>query len=241
MAIDNARLYQEAQEALRLREEFLSIASHELKTPLTALQLQAQMLRRMTDAGQRSAEGTERVLLGIDRQVKRLARLTTDLLDVSRIAAGRFTLERTSLDLSGLVEAVSLRFDEELAAAGASIAFHVQPGIRGQWDRHRLDQVVSNLISNAIKYGQGSAIDVELSRDEHGARLVVADRGIGIESADLGRIFERFERVETPERTGGLGLGLFIVREIVEAHGGRVWAESRPDAGTRFTVQLPYT
>lgn len=241
VAIDNARLFQEAQEALRLREEFLSIASHELKTPLTALQLQAQVLRRMSDSGESSAQSAERVLLGIERQVKRLARLTTDLLDVSRIAAGRFTLERTHVDLSVLVEAVAGRFGEELAAAGASIALHIQPGVTGQWDRHRLDQVISNLFSNAIKYGRGSAIDVELSGFEDGARLVVIDRGIGIEIGDLGRIFERFERIETAERAGGLGLGLFIVREIVEAHGGRVWAESEPGQTTRFVVQLPYS
>jgi signal transduction histidine kinase len=241
VAVENARLFHEAQEALRLREEFLSIASHELKTPLTALQLQAQMLRRISRSGERDADGTERVLLGIERQVKRLSRLTTDLLDVSRIAAGRFTLERSEIDLSALVESVAGRFDEELAAARAWISLRIQPGVSGQWDRHRLDQVASNLISNAIKYGRGSTVEVELSGDGREARLVVADRGIGIAADDLRRIFERFERVETSERTGGLGLGLFIVREIVEAHGGRVWAESEPDGGARFIVQLPHS
>jgi PAS domain S-box-containing protein len=239
-AVDNSRLYTEAQEALRLREEFLSIASHELRTPLTALQLQAQLLRRLTGEGEAlNAAQSRHIIEGMERQVKRLGRLTNDLLDVSRISAGRFQLDTSYFDLGALVREVVERFEDELAVAGSTIEVDLRGPAGGNWDRHRLDQVIANLLSNAIKYGTGRPIRICVSADEATARLSLSDEGPGIAADNLGRIFERFERVETAERTAGLGLGLFIARQIVEAHGGTIRAESAPGQGSTFIVELP--
>lgn len=240
-AVDNARLYQDAQEALRLREEFLSIASHELKTPLTALQLQAQLLHRVVGAGKGPLppETAVRVLDAVDRQVKRLTRLTNDLLDVSRISSGRFALERSDTDLAAVAADVVERFAAELAAAGCVVNMRAQEAVTGKWDRSRLDQMLSNLLANATKYGRGHPVEVRVEARGDVARLVVEDRGIGIPTEDLERIFDRFERLDSIERAGGLGLGLYIVRQIVDAHGGTVSVESRPGVGSVFTVELP--
>lgn len=239
-AVDNARLYEEAQEALRLREEFLSIASHELRTPLTALQLQVQLLRRLINESGTLTSGTsDRVVDGLERQVKRLGRLTSDLLDVSRIAAGRFELEPTRLDLGVLVEEVVSRFQEELVAAGNAVEIVADGPVLGSWDRHRLDQVIANLLSNAIKYGGDGPIRISVRGGDKHAWLEVQDQGPGIAPEYLALIFERFERAETKERTPGLGLGLFIARQIVEAHGGTICAESVPGEGATFIVELP--
>jgi signal transduction histidine kinase len=226
---------------LRLREEFLSIASHELKTPLTALQLQTQMLRRFLQRGQPgvSQEMGTRVFDSVDRQVKRLSRLTNDLLDVSRIASGRFQLECEEVDLGQLVLDVTDRFAEELEAVGCTLTLDLQHDVVGRWDRHRLDQVIANIIGNALKYGRGRPVTISVRREQTTAIFEVADEGVGIAEDDLVRIFDRFERVETTERAGGLGLGLYIAREIVEAHGGRIRVESRQQLGSRFTAEFP--
>lgn len=238
-AVDNARLYGQTQEALQLREEFLSIASHELRTPLTALQLQVQLLRRLLKDDQRQANDSRRLIDGVERQVKRLSRLTIDLLDVSRISSGRFSLDTSRFDLGDLVKEVVGRFEDELRAAGSSIALDINGNLLGSWDRHRLDQVIANLLSNALKYGGGAPIHIALRADDGLVRLSVSDLGPGIAEENLERIFDRFERVETAERTAGLGLGLFIARQIVEAHGGTIRAVSIPGQGSTFSVELP--
>jgi signal transduction histidine kinase len=238
-AVDNARLYSETQEALQLREEFLSIASHELRTPLTALQLQVQLLRRMVKGDDRPADDARRLIDGVERQVKRLGRLTSDLLDVSRISAGRFELDTSRFDLGILVQDVVERFRDELHAAGTSVALNLTGPVFGTWDRHRLDQVVANLLSNALKYGGGAPIHIAVHADGDIARLTVSDLGPGIAEEHLERIFDRFERVETADKTAGLGLGLFIAREIVEAHGGTIRASSVPGQGATFVVEIP--
>ncbi len=238
-AVDNARLYGETQEALQLREEFLSIASHELRTPLTALRLQAQLLRRLVKDDQEPAGDSRRLIDGVERQVKRLSRLTSDLLDVSRISAGRFELDTSRFDLGVLVREVVARFEDELQAAGSSIALDLNGPVLGNWDRHRLDQVIANLLSNALKYGGDAPIHIATRADSEVARLTVSDQGPGIATENLERIFDRFERVETSDRTPGLGLGLFIAREIVEAHGGTIRARSVSGQGSTFTVEIP--
>ncbi len=241
LAIDNSRLYHEAQQAVRLREEFLSIASHELKTPISALQLQVQSLlstlaRSPTGP---SPERLRRSLETVDRQIRRQTQLINDLLDVSRISAGRLQLRPEPLELSALVREVAERFEPELTRSGSPLKLHMSQETAGQWDRLRLDQVVTNLLSNAMKYGRGNPIQVEAEATGGQIRLSVKDGGIGIAAEDLSRLFNRFERAVSERNYGGFGLGLWITRQIVEAMGGRIHVTSQLGVGSTFTVELP--
>ena len=242
LSVENARLYREAQEAVRLRDEFLSIASHELKTPLTPLSLKLQMLagaaRQQPESPFRQAV-EDYVAVG-SRQVKKLSELVNDLLDVARIAGGRLRLELEDVELGTLVRDVVTRYEPEAARAGSRLMLEVaDDAVRGHWDRLRLEQVITNLVDNAIKYGAGKPIHVSLSADAGRAYLRVRDEGIGIDPEHLPRIFERFERAVSDRHYGGLGLGLYITRTIVEGLGGSIQAESAPGLGSTFTVVLP--
>ncbi|MCP3136641.1 ATP-binding protein [Pyxidicoccus sp. QH1ED-7-1] len=242
LAMDNARLYQEAREAIRLRDEFMSIASHELKTPLTPLSLKLQALAR--ELSRHSDAVPRRVVESYvevgTRQVKKLSELVGDLLDVSRIAAGRLTLELEDVELGGLVREVMARYEPHAARAGSTLRLEGADGpINGRWDRLRLEQVVTNLVDNAVKYGNGRPIHVSLGALSSGVRLSVRDEGIGIDPEHLPRLFGRFERAVSERHYGGLGLGLYITRTLVEAQGGCVRVESQPGLGSTFTVELP--
>ncbi|WP_434387102.1 ATP-binding protein [Melittangium boletus] len=236
-SVDNARLYREAQEAIRLRDEFLSIASHELKTPLTSLRLQLSFLERHMPEGARACLGGK--LDMAHRQARRLSQLITLLLDVGRIVTGRVSLERSEVDLVRLVREALERLRDMFAGSRSEVTLDAPAPVRGQWDALRLEQVVVNLLSNAAKYGQGRPVTVTVRDDPDTARLVVRDEGIGIAAEDLPRIFDRFERAVSVRHYGGLGLGLYISREIVESHGGRVLVDSAPGQGSTFTVELP--
>ncbi|HKF44709.1 MAG TPA: PAS domain S-box protein [Thermoanaerobaculia bacterium] len=242
-AIENARLYRDAREAVRARDEFLSIASHELKTPLTTLQLQVQGLIRKIRSGARDspAETVAARLTTAERQVERLTGLINNLLDISRITAGRLDLDLEPVDLGAVVREAAARSREESARAGCEIRMDVNGPCVGQWDRMRVEQVVSNLFSNAIKYGAGRPIEVAVGGDEVLARFTIRDHGIGIPPEHQARIFERFERAVSDRHYGGLGLGLWIVRQIVDALGGSILVESQSGKGSMFTVNLPRT
>ena len=235
-AIDNALLYRDAQDAIRVRDEFLSVASHELRTPLTTLKLQ---IAGLSGAGDPRRVGA--ALASMNRQVDRLALLIHNLLEVSRLGAGRFTIECRAMDLAELARDVVARFHEQLERAGCDLRLTAEEPTRGSWDRALLDQVLTNLISNAIKFGAGAPIDVVVEPRRGSARLTVRDRGIGIATEDVRRIFGRFERAVSARHYGGLGLGLFVSRQIVEAHGGRIAVESRAGEGSTFTVELPWS
>lgn len=237
LAVENARLFRQANEAIAVRDEFLAIASHELNTPLTPLKMQLDSLRR----GRFDAERTAEKLDAASRQVTRLASLVSELLDVSRISGGRLHIQPERFDLAALVGEVVARVAEEAERAGSSIRLRVDGPCVGSWDRMRLDQVVSNLLTNAIKYGGGQPVDVELAAPAGGlpVRLVVRDRGIGIAPENQRRIFERFERAASVRHYGGFGLGLWIARQIVEASGGSISVDSEPGRGSTFTVELP--
>jgi len=237
-AIGNANLFREALEAVSARDDFLAIASHELRTPLTPLKLQLERLVRDARAGVHQ----ERMVAALEvayRQAVRLAALIDRLLDVSRITAGKLDLCLDEVDLCALVQDVVTRFGREAEEAGCPISFHHDKPLFGKWDRLRIEQVVTNLLGNAIKYGRGKPIEITLDADEGMARLIVRDHGVGIAPQDQGKIFERFERAVTNQSFGGLGLGLWIVRQIVETHGGTVHVESAPGAGSTFRVELP--
>lgn len=237
MALENERLFRESREAISLRDTFISVASHELRTPLTALRLRLRGLRG--PRGERPEE-VIRALDSIDRQVTRLAELIENLLDVSRISSGRMNLELAEVDLSTVVKEVGARFRDALAQAGCSLTLHADTSVLGRWDGLRLDQVVTNLLSNALKYGPGHPIEVRVEHDEHEARLVVTDHGIGIPKEDQARIFERFGRAVPEQRYPGLGLGLWIVTEIVSALQGSIEVKSEVGHGSTFTVHLPF-
>ncbi|MCE9672649.1 trifunctional serine/threonine-protein kinase/ATP-binding protein/sensor histidine kinase [Myxococcus stipitatus] len=236
ISLDNARLYREAQEAIRLRDEFLSIAAHELYTPITALQLSVQGLARSEAPTRDALLRTSRVT---QAQTRRLAHLVDELLDVSRIQTGRLHLSLERVDLAQVVRDVVEGMSDAIARSGCALELELAEGCAGTWDRVRLEQVVTNLLSNALKFGAGRPIVVRAEAVEAQVRLSVLDRGIGIPEERLPHIFGRFERAVSSREYGGLGLGLFIVREIVGALGGRVRAESTLGAGSRFVVELP--
>jgi PAS domain S-box-containing protein len=225
------------QDALRARDEFLSIASHELKTPLTALLLQIEGLLRLGAAAEPHV--VQGRLEAARRQSRRLAQLVNDLLDVSRLRAGRLDLTLDDVDLSAVVAEVVERHRREALAAGCAVDVAAAGPVRGRWDRSRLDQVATNLLSNAMKYGKGRPIRIDVAREAGLARLAVADHGIGIDAADHARIFERFERAAPERQYGGMGLGLWISREILARMGGTIRVESRLGEGARFVVELP--
>lgn len=242
-----ATLVVELREALRSRDEFLSIASHELKTPLTSLELQVESLERVLTrardtagaAGADSAlEKVMQKLALIERQVIRLTELINNLLDVSVIMAGRMKMQVEKMELGQLVTDVVERLREPLANAKCEVLVDLKEPAWGYWDPVRLEAVVMNLIFNAMKFGRGKPITVAVRPAAGKAELSVRDEGMGIARADHARIFERFERA-VPEQYGGMGVGLWIVRRTVEALGGSVHVESEPDRGATFTVCLP--
>jgi signal transduction histidine kinase len=239
-AIENARLYGQAQAAVAARDEFLSIASHELRTPLTALRLALENLRRVTarETAAPPSPQVERVLTAAERAGQRLEKLVEALLDVSRIHMGRLELDVEQVDLAAVVAEARAALDDELSQSGSTLTAQ-GPAAVGRWDRMRLGQVVVNLLSNAVKYGAGQPIEVTWGSDARRAWLTVRDHGIGVDPADQRHIFERFERAVSSQNYGGLGLGLYIVKRILEAHGGTVLVESAPGQGAAFHVELP--
>jgi signal transduction histidine kinase len=231
------------EEAVRVRQDFLSIAGHELKTPLTSVLLNLHAVENSLREGARVDEARLRGRWqALSRQIGRLAGLVDQLLDVSRISAGKMVLSPERIDLGDMVREVVDRFAPP-AAEARTIHVHVTGAIMGSWDRLRLEQILTNLLSNAVKYGGGKPITVEvgLTGPEPDAEIwfAVRDRGIGMGAEDLGRVFGRFERAASTRNYGGLGLGLWIVRQVVDAMGGSISAESDPGRGSTFTVRLP--
>jgi signal transduction histidine kinase len=237
-AIDTSRLYRRAQQAVKLRDDFLSIASHELRTPLTSLALQSDSLRATAARGGVPPAIVRKVEV-IRRNVDRLTQLIATLLDITRIGSGRLELQVERVDLAEVVQDVAVRFEEEAGRAGCELRVEAAPGLVGSWDRLRVDQVVTNLLANALKYGQGRPVEVRAGADGDRAVLSVRDHGIGIPLDAQQRIFERFERAVSGRHYGGFGLGLWIVRRILEEMGGRIRVESEPGVGATFTVDLP--
>lgn len=229
----------EAEEAVRTRDQFLSIASHELKTPLTPIKAGAQLLMRAVQQPEIDRERITRQLRTIDGQVDRLRMLVDDLLDTARIQGGRLELRPEDVDLTDVVARIVAAWDEKNRPR---IVFESTGSIVGRWDPYRLEQVVTNLVDNALKYSPPTEqVDVVATRDADEALLIVTDRGIGIPPQAQERIFEPFARGSnaSARNYGGLGLGLFITRQLIERHGGRIELESKEGQGTRFRVRLP--
>ena len=241
LAVENPRLYREAQAALQVRDEFLSVAAHELKTPVTAVRGYAQLLLRQGAQGDVVDVGRLRQALQvIDRQSDRLTRLVSHLLDVSRLEAGRVVLERKLTDVARLVEEVA--GDAQARTTTHTFRVAVPGKVLAMVDPLRLEQVLTNLVDNAIKYSpQGGLVELELSTaDANTIELAVRDHGVGIPPESQPHIFDRFYQVDPVlQHTSGMGLGLYISQHIVELHGGVIEVEAPPDGGTRVIVRLP--
>jgi PAS domain S-box-containing protein len=241
LALDNIRLYRDAQHALQAREDFLMVASHELRTPLTSLHVAVEALLRHAraegNAGRRPW-GTP-LLEAIRHGSLRLGGLVEDILDISGLSAGTPAPMLASVDLEGVVADAVGASAELLQLAGCEVRVVVRGNTSGLWDRRWLVRSVMHLVANAVKYGPGNPIDVDLEGGAEAVRLTVRDRGIGIPTDEQTRIFERFERAVPLRHYGGLGLGLWIVRRMVEALDGRIRVESSPGKGASFIIELP--
>jgi signal transduction histidine kinase len=235
-----ARIFGELAEAVRLRDDFIAVASHQLKTPLTPLALRLHSLAReaATQPESAFAHHVNDYVEMAKRQLTRLSTLMADLLDVSRIASGQLTLELEAVDFGALVRDVVARCKVQAEQAGSVIEVEA-PSIIGQWDELLLEQAVTSLVENAIKFGRGRPIRLRLEAISGSARLTVRDEGIGIAPENQSRIFGRFERAVSERNYGGLGLGLYISRTVIEAMGGSISVESQPGRGSTFTLQLP--
>lgn len=241
VAIDNARLYHEAQKAVRVRDQFLSIASHELKTPLTALLGNAQMLLRRAAREGNFGERDQRALHVIADQAARLNKMITALLDISRIEMGQLSIARAPMDLSALMRRVVAEMQPTLERHTITYSDNLAPLIV-DGDELRLEQVLHNLIGNAIKYSPaGGVVTVQLEQRGPNACVHVHDQGIGIPAESMPRLFTRFYRADNvnSESISGMGIGLFVVKEIVSLHGGTVEVASQEGQGSTFTICLP--
>lgn len=220
--------------SIAARDEFLSIASHELKTPLTALKLNLQGAARRWHPGP-----LPQWLQAALRQLERVEGLVSELLDLARIRSGRLTLRPASVDLADLARGVADRLRDTLARSGNALDVEIGEGIPGDCDAGRIEQVLANLLVNAAQHAPGAHVVLRAQRDGDVALLSVRDDGPGIPRDALERIFQPYEKIDRVERGQGLGLGLYIARQIVEAHGGRIRADSEPGGGAAFTVELP--
>jgi signal transduction histidine kinase len=235
--LERERLAREdAERDVVRREEFLAIVSHELRTPLTPLELQLEAVLRAVPAGQ---EALRQRIERAKRQSSRLVRLVEDLLDSSRLAGGRLDLFPEHFECEKLALESIDQARDEAARVGSTLSLRVEGPTDGHWDRQRTGQAMANLLSNAIKYGRGGPIELALSGSAEYLDISCTDRGIGIEASSLSRIFERFERAAPLRNLGGLGLGLYVAREIARAHSGDISVESTLGAGSTFTLRLP--
>jgi len=240
---ENAFLHHQATKAIEVRDEFISVASHELKTPLTSLTLQIQMIHRSL-RDERTKASPEQLLSSVDfcnQQVYRLTHLLNQLLDLTQIQRGQIQLQRSPSDLGFLAKQVLISFEEEVRRKQISLSLTSDDAVMGNWDATRLTQVISNLVSNALKYGKNGPVSVEVRKNsaKQLAHILVRDNGAGIPKEMKDKVFERFERGNSRLSTSGFGLGLYISRQITEAHGGKLSFESEVDIGSTFTVTLP--
>ncbi|TPG76249.1 hybrid sensor histidine kinase/response regulator [Pseudomonas arsenicoxydans] len=232
----------ELEQAVRMRDDFMSIVAHEVRTPLNGLILETQLRKMHLARDNASAFTLDKMHAMVDRderQIKSLIRLIEDMLDVSRIRTGKLSIRPTKFDLVQLVGNLLNNFKPQVEAAECSTCFTAEQPVVGNWDEFRIEQVISNLLTNALRYGGKSRIDVRVYVQDGQARVEVQDQGIGISEENQRRIFQQFERVSAKTVVAGLGLGLFISEQIVAAHGGSIAVESKINEGALFRVCLP--
>jgi PAS domain S-box-containing protein len=236
LAVDNARLLRRTNEALAARDEFLEVAAHELRGPVSAQHLAVQSLR----SGNLPPGVAEKSLEIVEREDRRLTRFVTEIIDMSQARRGNLHFDLGPVDLATVAREAASQLSDDVSRSGSSLKLTLVPGIVGEWDRSRLIQVTTNLLSNALKFGQGRPIEIDVAAGESEARLTVRDYGLGIPKDKQRAIFRPFERVVSGRYYGGLGLGLFIAETIVVALGGRIEVESSRGEGSTFRVVLPF-
>jgi signal transduction histidine kinase len=239
ISLENARLLSEALDSVRARDDFLAVAAHELRTPLTSLLLQVQILARALDREHLDRAAARRSIAGAANQARRLTTLVDGLFDVARLASGRMTLRVEEVDLRQLLDELMTTLEADLEKSGCAIELSGPPRIIGRWDRLRIAQVLTSLLSNAMKFGAGCPIEVRIATTPTNVRISVRDHGIGISTEDQARIFDRFERAVSSRHFGGLGLGLYFSVQILRAHHGSLRVESTPGRGASFIIDLP--
>jgi len=234
---------QELEHAVKMRDDFMSIVAHELRTPLNTLFLESQLRRMQLDRGNMAAFDPARLdamFARDDRQIRNMVRLIEDMMDVSRIRSGTLSVRPVKIELSLLLQRVVDDLAQQAAAVGSTITLQAPEPVDGWWDEFRIEQVAVNLLTNALRYGSGKPVEVSLSPAPDGAHIEVRDHGIGISQEDQKRIFRQFERAGGGRSADGLGLGLFITQQLVEAHGGSIKVYSEPGNGSVFILHLPH-
>ncbi len=228
------------ERAVRMRDDFMSMVSHELRNPLNTLYLQVQLRKRMIDAGRVPEPSALRSMAeGDERQIRSMVRLLDDILDVSRSRNGHLAVQPVATDLAHVVQRVLEAMAQQAAESGIAVTGSVPDTLPACIDEFRVEQVINNLLTNALRYGGGKPVHVTLRREGSQALICVRDQGPGIAAEDRERIFGQFERSASAGSVQGLGLGLFISRQIVHAHGGSIEVDSEPGAGSEFRVRLP--
>ena len=233
----------ELERAVRMRDDFMSMVSHELRTPLNTLYLEAQLRQLHLSKGNLANFGADRLPAMIERdqrQIRNMVRLIDDMLDVTRMRRDALSIQTKPVDLAALSRAVVESLRQQAEAAGSAITLDAPAELHGVWDEFRIEQVLTNLLTNALRYGGGKPVAMVVQAVDGMARVSVRDQGIGIAPEDHERIFEQFERTDDSRKhAAGLGLGLYITRKIVCLHAGHIHVESAPGQGSRFVVDLP--
>ena len=234
----------ELQNAVRMRDDFMSMVAHELRTPLNTLFLEAQLRKIQLDRGNTKIFDSaylQNMVARDKRQIQSMVRLIDDMLDVTRLRNNRLSIRPSEVDLPVLLNRVVGNLASQATAAGTTITLHADQPVTGQWDEFRIEQVIINLLTNALRYGNNKPVEVRMTPETDGVRIDVSDQGRGISEEDQQRVFGQFERAATgqADNTGGLGLGLYITRHLVEAHGGTISVKSKLGEGSVFTVRLP--
>jgi PAS domain S-box-containing protein len=243
LLIKEVKAREAAENTIKMRDEFIAISSHELRTPLTPLYLGIALIRRVLQANTLSDSMAGKQILAAvakwEQELNRISRIVEMMLTTSLIDTGQLVMDYNACDLSDIVRRALSRYESALAESKCSLQLDLSPHVLGNWDCSKLEQAIVALIENAIKFGRGHPIEISNSADEGIAKIYVRDHGKGISPEEQARLFGRFERLDSAQYLGGFGLGLYIAKHIVKAHGGKILCESILGKGTTFTIELP--